>query len=139
MLALAHNYERLKQVPSDKTNGGGPTDIGDCYLRSTLSSHALANCTKACPPDAIAEHGQVVRGVPMDAAERASETARHDGPAPWSVTARGITRDPNQTRKAMTGPEEKTSIAERSLDSEAFHQHSPNRARKSVGNLLYYR
>src|SRR5271168_3507154 len=29
VLALAHNYERLKQVPSDETNGVGVTDIGD--------------------------------------------------------------------------------------------------------------
>ncbi len=28
VLALAHNYERLKQVPSDETNGVGVTDIG---------------------------------------------------------------------------------------------------------------
>lgn len=28
ILALAHNYERLKQVPSDQTNGVGVTDVG---------------------------------------------------------------------------------------------------------------
>jgi len=142
MLALAHNYERLKQVPSDETNGIGLADVGDCYSRGTRASHALANwirsqgynasaypgpsasalllippaiaaglgelgkhgslisrhfgsgvrlagvttdmpliasapdrfggdefcktcqvCTRACPPDAIAEHKQMVRGV----------------------------------------------------------------------------
>jgi ferredoxin len=142
MLALAHNYERLRQVPSDETNGVGLADVGDCYSRGTRASYALANwirsqgynataypgpsanalllippaiaaglgelgkhgslisrhfgagvrlagvttdmpliptapdrfggdefcktcqvCTRACPPDAIAEHKQMVRGV----------------------------------------------------------------------------
>src|SRR6202021_804265 len=43
VLALAHNYERLKQVPSDETNGVGVTDIGDQYARGTRVSYALAN------------------------------------------------------------------------------------------------
>ncbi|MGD0647868.1 MAG: 4Fe-4S dicluster domain-containing protein [Acidobacteriaceae bacterium] len=43
VLALAHNYERLRQVPSDETNGVGVCDIGDQYARGTRSSHALAN------------------------------------------------------------------------------------------------
>jgi epoxyqueuosine reductase len=43
VLALAHNYERLKEVPSDETNGVGVTDIGDQYARGTRSSYALAN------------------------------------------------------------------------------------------------
>jgi epoxyqueuosine reductase len=43
VLALAHNYERLKQVPSDETNGAGLVDVGDQYARGTRSSHALAN------------------------------------------------------------------------------------------------
>jgi epoxyqueuosine reductase len=43
VLALAHNYERLKQVPSDETNGVGVVDIGDQYARGTRSSYALAN------------------------------------------------------------------------------------------------
>lgn len=142
VLALAHNYDRLKEVPSDETNGVGVVDIGDQYARGTRSSYALANwirsqgytanpypgpsasaivlippaiasglgelgkhgslispqfgsgvrlagvttdmpliptganrfgaddfcatcqvCTRACPPGAIAEHKQVVRGV----------------------------------------------------------------------------
>jgi ferredoxin len=142
VLALAHNYERLKQVPSDETNGVGVCDVGDQYARGTRASYALANwirsqgynarpypgpgadalllippavvsglgelgkhgsiisrhfgagvrlagvttdmplaatepdrfggdefcmtcqiCTKACPPEAIAEHKQMVRGV----------------------------------------------------------------------------
>jgi epoxyqueuosine reductase len=43
VLALAHNYERLKQVPSDETNGEGICDVGDQYSRGTRSSFALAN------------------------------------------------------------------------------------------------
>ena len=115
VLALAHNYERLKQVPSDETNGVGVTDVGDQYARGTRASFALANwirsrgynasawpgpsasalllippaiaaglplvptgrdrfgadefcsacqvCTNACPPGAILDHKQMVRGV----------------------------------------------------------------------------
>src|ERR1700733_15393054 len=43
VLALAHNYERLKEVPSDETNGVGVTDVGDQYARGTRVSYALAN------------------------------------------------------------------------------------------------
>jgi ferredoxin len=43
VLALAHNYERLKEVPSDETNGMGVCDMGDQYARGTRSSYALAN------------------------------------------------------------------------------------------------
>jgi ferredoxin len=43
ILALAHNYDRLKQVPSDETNGVGVTDIADQYARGTRASYALAN------------------------------------------------------------------------------------------------
>ena len=43
VLALAHNYERLKEVPSDETNGVGVVDVGDQYARGTRSSYALAN------------------------------------------------------------------------------------------------
>jgi epoxyqueuosine reductase QueG len=43
ILALAHNYERLKQLPSDETNGVGVTDVGDQYARGTRASFALAN------------------------------------------------------------------------------------------------
>src|ERR1700761_2354925 len=43
VLGLAHNYERLKEVPSDETNGVGVVDIGDQYARGTRSSYALAN------------------------------------------------------------------------------------------------
>lgn len=43
ILALAHNYERLREVPSDETNGLGVCDVGDQYARGTRSSYALAN------------------------------------------------------------------------------------------------
>jgi ferredoxin len=42
-LGLAHDYERLKEVPSDETNGVGVCDVGDQYARGTRSSYALAN------------------------------------------------------------------------------------------------
>ncbi len=43
VLALAHNYERLREVPSDETNGVGVCDVGDQYARGTRSSYAVAN------------------------------------------------------------------------------------------------
>lgn len=43
ILALAHNFERLREVPSDETNGIGVCDIGDQYAKGTRSSYALAN------------------------------------------------------------------------------------------------
>lgn len=43
ILALAHDYERLKEVPSDATNGIGVCDVGDQYARGTRSSYAVAN------------------------------------------------------------------------------------------------
>jgi epoxyqueuosine reductase len=43
ILGLAHNYERLKHVPSDETNGVGVCDVGDQYARGTRASYALAN------------------------------------------------------------------------------------------------
>jgi epoxyqueuosine reductase len=43
ILALAHNYDRLREVPSDETNGIGVCDVGDQYARGTRSSYNLAN------------------------------------------------------------------------------------------------
>jgi epoxyqueuosine reductase len=40
VLALAHKYERLKEVPSDETNGVGVCDVGDQYAKGTRSSYA---------------------------------------------------------------------------------------------------
>ena len=47
VLALAHDYERLKQVPSDETNGEGICDVGDRYAQGTRASFALANWIRA--------------------------------------------------------------------------------------------
>ncbi len=47
VLALAHNYDRLRQVPSDETNGIGVSDVGDQYARGTRASYALANWIRA--------------------------------------------------------------------------------------------
>lgn len=43
VLALSHDYERLREVPSDESNGVGVCDVGDQYARGTRSSYALAN------------------------------------------------------------------------------------------------
>lgn len=43
ILALGHNYERLREVPSDETNGVGVCDVGDQYARGTRASYGLAN------------------------------------------------------------------------------------------------
>jgi ferredoxin len=43
VLALAPDYEKLKEVPSDETNGVGVCAIGEQYARGTRSSYALAN------------------------------------------------------------------------------------------------
>ena len=43
VLALAPDYERLKEVPSDETNGVGVCEIGTQYARGTRVSYALAN------------------------------------------------------------------------------------------------
>ena len=47
VLALAHNYDQLKQVPSNETNGAGVADIGLQYARGTRASFALANWIRA--------------------------------------------------------------------------------------------
>jgi epoxyqueuosine reductase len=47
VMAFAHNYDRLKEVPSDETNGVGVCDVGDQYARGTRASYALANWIRA--------------------------------------------------------------------------------------------
>lgn len=47
ILALAHNYERLKEVPSDESNGVGVCDVADQYARGTRASYGLANWIRA--------------------------------------------------------------------------------------------
>jgi len=60
VLALRHDYERLRQVPSDETNGEGVTDIGEQYARGTRAAFALANW--------IREQGYNARAYPGPAA-----------------------------------------------------------------------
>jgi epoxyqueuosine reductase len=52
VLTLAHDYERLREVPSDETNGIGVCDVGDQYARGTRSSYALANWIRSQGYDA---------------------------------------------------------------------------------------
>ena len=52
ILALAHDYERLREVPSDETNGIGVCDVGDQYARGTRASYALANWIRSQGYDA---------------------------------------------------------------------------------------
>ncbi len=47
VLALAHNYDKLKEVPSDESNGEGVSDVGDQYARGTRAAFALANWIRA--------------------------------------------------------------------------------------------
>jgi epoxyqueuosine reductase len=42
-LALAHNYDKLREVPSDESNGEGVADVGEQYARGTRASFALTN------------------------------------------------------------------------------------------------
>jgi epoxyqueuosine reductase len=62
VLALAHNYERLKEVPSDETNGIGVTDIGDQYARGTRASYALGNWIRSQGYSAHAYPGPMADG-----------------------------------------------------------------------------
>jgi epoxyqueuosine reductase len=52
VLALAHDYEKLKEAPSDETNGKGVTDVGEQYARGTRASYALANWIRSHGYDA---------------------------------------------------------------------------------------
>lgn len=42
-LALAHNYDKIIQLPSTAANGEGVTDVGNQYARGTRAAYALAN------------------------------------------------------------------------------------------------
>jgi epoxyqueuosine reductase len=44
ILALAHNYDRLKQAPSDETNGTGVTDVDDPYARQRVAADSAGDC-----------------------------------------------------------------------------------------------
>jgi len=80
VLALAHNYERLKQVPSDETNGAGVTDIGDQYARGTRASYALANWIRAQGYNASAYPGPSASAlllIPPAVASGLGELGKH--------------------------------------------------------------
>jgi ferredoxin len=47
VLAFAHNYDQLKQVPSNEINGAGIADVGQQYARGTRASFAVANWIRA--------------------------------------------------------------------------------------------
>jgi ferredoxin len=64
VLALAHNYDRLKEVPSDETNSIGVCDVADQYGRGTRSSYALANW--------IRQQGYTARAYPGPGADAIS-------------------------------------------------------------------
>jgi len=57
VLALAHNYEELKQAPSDETNGAAVCDVGHQYARGTRASYALANWIRSQGYNATAYPG----------------------------------------------------------------------------------
>jgi epoxyqueuosine reductase len=80
VLALAHNYERLKEVPSDETNGIGVTDVGDQYARGTRASYALANWIRSQGYDAHAYPGPMADAlllIPPAIASGLGELGKH--------------------------------------------------------------
>ncbi|WP_353069187.1 4Fe-4S dicluster domain-containing protein [Tunturibacter empetritectus] len=80
VLALAHNYERLRQVPSDETNGIGVSDVGDQYARGTRSSYALANWIRSQGYDAHPYPGPMADAlllVPPAIASGLGELGKH--------------------------------------------------------------
>ena len=80
VLALAHNYERLKQVPSDETNGVGVTDVGDQYARGTRASYALANWIRSQGYNASPYPGPMadaLRLIPPAIASGLGELGKH--------------------------------------------------------------
>jgi epoxyqueuosine reductase len=80
VLALAHNYERLKQVPSNETNGIGLADVGDQYSRGTRSSFALANWIRSQGYNAKAfpgPSGNALLLIPPAVASGLGELGKH--------------------------------------------------------------
>ena len=63
VLAIAHNYEQLKEAPSDETNGIGVTDVGDQYVRGTRSAFAVANWIRAQEYNASAFPGPMASAL----------------------------------------------------------------------------
>jgi epoxyqueuosine reductase len=80
VLALAHNYERLREVPSDETNGIGVSDVGDQYARGTRASYALANWIRSQGYNAHAYPGPMADAlllVPPAIASGLGELGKH--------------------------------------------------------------
>jgi ferredoxin len=80
VLALAPDYERLKQVPSDETNGVGVTEIGEQYARGTRSSFALANWIRSQGYNASAYPGPSANAlllIPPAIASGLGELGKH--------------------------------------------------------------
>jgi epoxyqueuosine reductase len=80
VLALAHNYERLREVPSDETNGIGVCDVGDQYARGTRASYALANWIRSQGYDAHAYPGPMADAlllIPPAIASGLGELGKH--------------------------------------------------------------
>ncbi|WP_254062547.1 hypothetical protein [Acidobacterium sp. S8] len=94
VLALAHNYERLKEVPSDESNGIGVTDVGDqyarlpglifsqpannqqrCRLQGNPARQQITNCDSAIPSPDRACRDQSNRGI--SGARRRDQTTPH--------------------------------------------------------------
>jgi ferredoxin len=80
VLALAPDYEKLKEVPSDETNGVGVTAIGEQYARGTRASYALANWIRAQGYSATAYPGPSASAlllVPPAIASGLGELGKH--------------------------------------------------------------
>jgi epoxyqueuosine reductase QueG len=80
VLALAHDYDQLKQVPSNERNGAGVTDIGRQYARGTRASFALANWIRAQGYSANAYPGPMAGAlllIPPAVASGLGELGKH--------------------------------------------------------------
>jgi len=80
ILALAHNYDDLRQVPSDETNGAGITDMGIQYARGTRASFALANWIRSQGYNASAYPGPAADAlllIPPAIASGLGELGKH--------------------------------------------------------------
>lgn len=80
VLALKHDFEKLRQVPSDETNGEGVTDIGNQYARGTRASFALANWIRSQGYSAHAYPGPMASAlllIPPAIASGLGELGKH--------------------------------------------------------------
>jgi epoxyqueuosine reductase len=111
VLALAHNYERIKELPSDETNGEGVCDVGDQYARGTRSSYNLANWIRSQGYNAHPYPGpsaDAVALIPPAIAAGLGELGKHGSlisPRFGSgVRLAGITTDMPLAQTAPDGP-----------------------------------